>query len=68
MPMPSPTSLPPIDPNQRYAISEAAAYLRICRPYVYKLINTKKLRTLRDGRRRYVPGSELIRHSTLPSA
>lgn len=61
-------TLPPIDLRQRYTIFEAAAYLRISRDYVYKLMRAGRLRTIRDGSRRYVPGTELARLSTLPDS
>ncbi|HEY2418375.1 MAG TPA: helix-turn-helix domain-containing protein [Steroidobacteraceae bacterium] len=56
-------SLPPLDVNQRYNISEAADYLRCCRVTLYKLIGAKKIRTMTVGKRRYVPGSEIVRLS-----
>lgn len=56
-----------IDPRQRYDINEAAAALRQCRATLYKAIRKGLLRTIRDGKRRYVPGTEIIRHSTLPA-
>lgn len=59
-------ALPPLDPRQRYTLPEAAVYLRCCRDYVYRLIRAGELRTITDGRRRYIPGSEIIRRSTLP--
>jgi excisionase family DNA binding protein len=60
-----PPSLP-LDLHQRYTIDEAASYLRICRAYVYRLIQRGELRSITDGARRYVPGSEIARRSTLP--
>lgn len=60
-------ALPLIDSQQRYTIPEAAAYLRCCRDYIYRLIRAGELQTITDGSRRYVPGSEIIRRSTLPT-
>lgn len=48
--------LPPLDLNQRYAVEEAAAYLRQCRAKTFSDIQTGKLKSIKDGRRRYVPG------------
>lgn len=62
----STTPLAPLDERQRYTIPETAAYLRVCRAYVYRLIARDELRSVIDGRRRYVPGSEIIRRSALP--
>jgi len=55
--------LPPIDQNQRYTIPEAAEYLRCSQAYVYQKIASGKVQTLKDGRRTYIHGSELIRVS-----
>ena len=62
----TPQHLPPLDPQQRYTISETTAYLRCSRAHVYALLDRDELRVLRDGRRIYIPGSEIIRRSTLP--
>jgi hypothetical protein len=56
-----------IDPNQRYSINEATAALRQCRAQTYKDIKKGGLRIIRAGKRVYVPGTELIRRSTLPA-
>lgn len=56
-------ALPPIDSNQRYSTDEAAAYLRISRAWLYKHIASGHIRTVMDGRRRYVPGSEIVARS-----
>lgn len=61
-------ALPPLDVAQRYTIEEAIAYLRSSRKSVYRLINTGELKTLKENRRRYVPGSEIARHSRLEMA
>ena len=58
-----PVGLPPIDLNQRYAMPEAAAYLRCSRAWVHLLAKAKKLAIIKDGRRRYVSGRELARLS-----
>ena len=61
------TELPPLDPNQRYTIEEANAYLRQSRATTYAQIKSGRLLTIKQGRRTYVPGSELVRHSQIPS-
>ena len=59
-------SLQPIDPNQRYAPHEAAVYLRIGRSKLFDKIRAGELRSIKDGKHRLVPGSEIVRLSTLP--
>lgn len=61
-------NLPPLDPLQRYSVDECMAYLRTARSSVYALINSGELGTITEGRRRYIPGSEIARRSTLPKA
>jgi excisionase family DNA binding protein len=51
--------LRPLDLHQRYTIDEAAAYLRCCRARVYQHINSGRLVTVSDGRRKYVPGRSI---------
>jgi Helix-turn-helix domain len=53
--------LAPLDPNQRYTMPESSRYLRLSRPEIYKQIAAGQLKTVTDGRRRYVPGHEIIR-------
>lgn len=57
--------LPALDPLQRYDINETSLYLRVSRSKIYEDINAGTLRTIKDGARVYVPGSEIIRRSTL---
>jgi hypothetical protein len=59
--------LAPLDPLQRYTLNEALRYLRMSRPTLYDRIRAGDIITIRDGGRRYVPGSEIVRRSTLPS-
>jgi hypothetical protein len=59
------TFLPPLDPNQRYEIGEALAYLRTSRAHFYEKVATGQVRLIKDGRRSYVPGSELIKLSRI---
>ena len=58
--------LPPLDQAQRYTIPEALTYLRTSRGTIYHLIAEGSLRVIREGRRTYVPGSEIARRSALP--
>jgi excisionase family DNA binding protein len=59
--------LPPIDASQRYSPEEAADYLRTSRWSVFKDLREGRLRAIREGRRTFIPGSEIIRRSTLPT-
>jgi excisionase family DNA binding protein len=59
--------LPPVDVNQRYAITEASTYLRQSRSKIYTDIANGSLQVIRDGGRIYIPGSEIVRKSTLQS-
>lgn len=61
---PNPT-LPPLDPAQRYSIPEGIAYLRSSRKTFYDDVKAGRIRLIKDGRRSYVHGSELIRRSAL---
>jgi len=60
------TPLPPLDPRQRYNITEACAYLRKCRASLYADIKDGQIRIIKEGRRTYVPGSEIASRSALP--
>lgn len=62
------TLLAPLDPLQRYEIMEATAYLRISRAELYKQLSDGRLKSIKEGRRRLIPGSEIVRRSTLPAA
>jgi len=55
--------LPPLDQAQRYTIDEAIAYLRSSRKTLYNDIAAGLLATIKEGKRRYVPGSEIARRS-----
>lgn len=60
--------LAPLDSQQRYTIPESGAYLRCSRAHIYKLIARGDLRVLKEGKRVYVPGTEIARRSTLDAA
>ena len=55
----------PLDMNQRYSLAEAAAYLRQSRSKTYADIQAGKLPVIRDGRRRYIPGTAIAARSTV---
>ena len=54
-----------IDPNQRYSLAETHAALAQSHVKTFQDIKRGTLQTIKDGRRRYVLGSELIRRSRL---
>jgi hypothetical protein len=60
--------LPPVDAAQRYTPEESADYLRTSRWSVFKDLREGRLRAIREGRRTFIPGSEIIRRSTLSEA
>lgn len=68
MPNATVRDLPPVDPQQRYTVGEAALYLRCCRARVYERMQSGEILSILDGARRYVPGSEIVRLSTVPQA
>lgn len=59
--------LAPVDLAQRYTIAEAISYLRISRASIYKAINSRRIRVIKQGKRTFVPGSEIARLSQLES-
>lgn len=61
-------NLPPLDPLRRYSMNEGAARLSISRAHLYTLVTRGDLRTIKDGKRRFIPGTEIARLSTLPAA
>lgn len=60
--------LPPLDTQQRYTPEETAAYLRKSRRVVFDDIREGRLQSIKEGKRRYVPGTEIARLSALPAA
>ena len=60
-------ALPPLDQLQRYSIEEAIAYLRSSRKTLFDDIREGRLATIKEGKRRFVPGSEIARRSRLVS-
>ena len=55
------------DERLRYPITEASLLLRQSRAKTYQDIAAGTLRTIKDGARRYVPGTEIARRSALPA-
>ncbi len=55
--------LPPLDLLQRYDLEEAARYLRISRATLYNDIAAGLIATIKDRKRRFVPGAEIARRS-----
>ena len=64
----SPSPLPPLDTQQRYDLDEAARYLRISRSTLYNDIAAGLITTIKDRKRRFVPGAEIARRSTVVAA
>jgi len=58
-------ALPPLDVAQRYTPEEAAAYLRSSRWSVFQDLREGRLASIREGRRVWIPGSEIARRSRL---
>lgn len=60
--------LPPLDEKQRYSIEETIAYLRSSRMTIYKLLAAGEIKSITLGRRRFIPGSEIARLSSVGPA
>jgi excisionase family DNA binding protein len=56
--------LPPIEPVRGYTVAHSALYLGTSHATVYKLIAANRLPSRVLGKRRVIPGSELIRFLT----
>jgi hypothetical protein len=54
-----------VDPNQRYTLAETHAVLGQSHVKTFRDIKRGVLQTVKDGRRRHVLGSELIRRCRL---
>ena len=59
--------LAPLDERQRYTVEETLRYLRTSRATLYRDIAQGRLLTIQEGTRRYIPGSEIARRSTVAS-
>lgn len=63
--MKSDLPLPALDLLQRYTTEEACRYLRVSRATLYIDIAAGVIATIKDRKRRFVPGSEIVRRSSL---
>jgi predicted site-specific integrase-resolvase len=59
--------LPLIDPLRRYDVNTALALLGISRKTFYEDIRDGRIATIKDRKRRFVPGSEIVRRSAVPA-
>lgn len=66
MPKRNAAQLAPLETLRRYPVETAAAYLGVSRAHLFKRIKSGYVATIADGRRVFVPGSEIARLSTLP--
>lgn len=62
------STLPALDPLRRYPVEQAMAYLGISRKRFYDNIKAGRIKIVKDGRRTFVPASEVIRCSQAPAA
>lgn len=60
-------ALPPLDVLQRYTVPEAGRYLRTSHVTIYNKIAAGLIASIKDGSRRYIPGSEIARLSAAPT-
>jgi hypothetical protein len=58
----------PVDTNRRYPIKVANALLSQSNSKTYEDIAAGRLKVIKDGKRTYIPGSEIVRRSTLAAA
>jgi excisionase family DNA binding protein len=56
--------LPPLEPARGYTLMHACLYLDVSPPSIYRLIRNGRLPSRIIGKRRIIPGSELIRFIT----
>jgi hypothetical protein len=67
MPASAPEPLGQLDPLRRYDVETALRYLGISRFTLYADIREGRIQTIKDRNRRFVPGSEICRLSSLPA-
>jgi hypothetical protein len=53
--------LPPLEATRGYSVTHATLYLDTSAPGIYHLIRTGLLASRKIGKRRIIPGSEIIR-------
>jgi hypothetical protein len=51
----------PLNALERYTIEESIVLLRTSRATLYIDIAAGKIKTIKNGKRRFIPGSEIIR-------
>jgi excisionase family DNA binding protein len=61
-------SLAPLDANRRYAVDAACGYLSISRSRFYEKVAAGEVRVVKDGKRTFVPGTEIARLCRAPDA
>jgi hypothetical protein len=64
-PAPAPEPLGPLDPLRRYTVEDAMRFLGISRFTLYADIREGRIQTIKDRSRRFVPGSEIVRRSSV---
>ena len=57
-----------IDANRRYSIKVVNELLSQSNSKTYEDIAAGRLKVIKDGKRTYIPGSEIVRRSTLAAA
>ena len=61
-------SPPPLESNRRYSVATTNLLLDQSNSKTYEDIAAGRLKVIKDGKRTYIPGSEIIRRSTLAAA
>jgi hypothetical protein len=56
----------PFDPQLRYTISEAAAYLKTSRPTIYKLLHAGDLEGIKEESRTFISGRSIAARCAPP--
>jgi excisionase family DNA binding protein len=55
-----------IDPRRRYSLDEAGKYLGVSKRTLRRRAEERRIAFLRDGKRPYVMGAELLRYARKP--
>jgi hypothetical protein len=61
-------SAPTLDYNRRYTVATTNLLLDQSNSKTYEDIAAGRLKVIKDGKRTYIPGSEIIRRSTLAAS
>lgn len=59
--------LPPFDERLRYRVDVAARYLYQSRATTWADVRDGRLQVIREGKRTFIPGSEIVRRSRAPA-